>query len=57
MADDSTEWFRKCAYCGSPLQVAISHPVYTERDENGVLHLHSFCDESCMEHWQAARDH
>ncbi|MFW6385182.1 MAG: DUF7576 family protein, partial [Halodesulfurarchaeum sp.] len=51
MDQQAGEWFERCAHCDSPLGVNVFHPVFTERDEDGTVHLHSFCDETCMEIW------
>ena len=56
MDDEAAEWFQACAYCGSPLEEGVSHPVHVERDEDGGIQLYSFCDEECKENWLSDRD-
>ena len=55
MHRDDGQWFQRCADCESPLEANVSHPVYTERDQNGDLRLYSFCDEECKRRWLDAR--
>lgn len=51
MSNEELSWFRTCAYCGDPLAAGVKYPVHTEMDEDGTLHLYSFCDEECKADW------
>lgn len=48
--------FGACSRCGEPFAPGVRYPVTTERDADGTLRLHSFCDATCQRHWRRARD-
>lgn len=51
MSSEEARWFQVCAYFGFPLANGKQHPVYVEREADGTVHLHSFCDAECKENW------
>jgi hypothetical protein len=48
----STHPFEACAECGVPFKPEQSYPAAAERDDDGSLQVHSFCDDDCLAAWQ-----
>lgn len=48
--------FEYCARCGARLPNGEWCPIVTERDSDGTLYVHSFCDDACRDAWRDDAD-
>lgn len=43
--------FTECATCGASFERDERYPARADRDDDGNVQIHSFCDEDCLAEW------
>lgn len=49
----ATEPFESCSYCNGWFKRGVRYPVTVREGHGGELQIHSFCDSTCQEAWEA----
>lgn len=56
MNDDGTAFPDECDYCGTPFEIGVRYPAFTEDGPDGEFDIYTFCDDECKSEWLDERD-